>query len=54
MNVLVALLVGLVIWICAWTFGIKAFDAFLVTVALVVGAVTYNLFIAPIREQYRA
>ena len=54
MNVLVALLVGLVFWISAWTFGIKAFDAFLVTLALVVGAVAYNLFVAPIREQYRA
>jgi hypothetical protein len=54
MNVLVALLVGLVFWICAWTFGIKAFDAFLVTLALVVGVVAYNLFIAPIREAYRA
>jgi hypothetical protein len=52
-NVLVALVVGLVFWVCAWTFGIKAFDAFLVTLALVLGAVTYNLFVAPIREQLR-
>jgi hypothetical protein len=53
-NVLVALVVGLVIWVTAWTFGIKAFDAFLITVALVVGAVAYNLFVAPLREQLRA
>jgi hypothetical protein len=52
-NILVALVVGLVIWVCAWTFGIKAFDAFLVTIALVAGAVAYNLFVAPIRDELR-
>ncbi len=36
MSVYVALTVGLVWWITAWAFGIKAFDAFLLTVALVV------------------
>ena len=35
-SILVALTVGLVIWIVAWAFGIKAFDAFLVTMLLVV------------------
>jgi hypothetical protein len=34
--VLVALTIGLVWWITAWAFGIKAFDAFLLTIALVV------------------
>ena len=53
MAVLVSLLVGLVWWICAWTFGIKAFDAFLVTLALVVGAVAYRLFVDPILAQFR-
>jgi hypothetical protein len=38
MSVLVALTVGLVWWITAWAFGIKAFDAFMLTAALVVGA----------------
>ena len=38
MTVLIALLVGLVWWITAWAFGIKAFDAFLLTAAMVVGA----------------
>ena len=38
MSVLVALTVGLVFWIIAWTFGIKAFDAFLVTLLLVISA----------------
>ncbi len=38
MGVLVALTVGLVFWIVAWAFGAKAFDAFLVTMLLVVSA----------------
>ena len=43
MIVLIALTVGLVWWITAWAFGIGAFDAFLVTVALVVGAAAVML-----------
>ena len=43
MSVLVALTVGLVIWIVAWAFGIKAFDAFLVTIFLVVAAAAARL-----------
>jgi hypothetical protein len=43
MVVLVALLVGLVWWITAWAFGIKAFDAFLLTAALVVGAAAFEI-----------
>jgi len=43
MTVLVALTVGLVWWICAWAFGIKAFDAFLLTAALVVGAAAFEI-----------
>jgi hypothetical protein len=37
-SVLVTLTVGLVFWIAAWAFGMKAFDAFLVTAFLVVSA----------------
>ncbi|HVD55815.1 MAG TPA: hypothetical protein VNC17_03160 [Thermoleophilaceae bacterium] len=43
MAVLVALTVGLVWWIAAWAFGIKAFDAFLLTAALVVGAAAVQI-----------
>jgi Mn2+/Fe2+ NRAMP family transporter len=43
MVVMVALTVGLVWWIAAWAFGIKAFDAFLLTVFLVVCAAAYQL-----------
>jgi len=43
MVVLVALTVGLVWWIAAWAFGVKAFDAFLLTAFLVVGAAAYQM-----------
>jgi hypothetical protein len=41
MIVLVTLTVGLVVWLVAWAFGIKAFDAFLFTalIAFVAAAV---------------
>jgi hypothetical protein len=40
MAILVAFTVGLVWWVCAWAFGIKAFDAFLLTVLLTITAAT--------------
>jgi hypothetical protein len=43
MGILVALAAGLVFWISAWALGAKAFDAFLVTVALVVMAATARI-----------
>jgi hypothetical protein len=43
MTVLVALAVGLVWWITAWAFGIKAFDAFLLTAGLVVAAAAFEI-----------
>jgi uncharacterized membrane protein len=41
--VYVTLVIGLVWWIAAWAFGIKAFDAFLLTMALVVGAAAFQM-----------
>lgn len=43
MAVLVALTVGLVWWITATAFGIKSFDAFLLTAAIVVGAAAFQI-----------
>lgn len=40
---LVALTVGLVFWIISWSLGWKAFDAFMVTILLVLIAVTARL-----------
>lgn len=37
------LTVGLVWWICAWAFGIKAFDAFMLTAIMVVTAAAYTI-----------
>jgi hypothetical protein len=42
-SVLVALTVGLVIWLVLWAFGTKADDAFLITIALVLVATTVRL-----------
>ena len=50
MIVYVTLLVGLVWWIAAWAFGIKAFDAFLLTAAMVVGAAAY-VMVKPFLDQ---
>jgi membrane protein implicated in regulation of membrane protease activity len=38
MAVLVTFTIGLIWWVCAWSFGIKAFDAFLLTVFMTVVA----------------
>ena len=50
MIVYVTLVVGLVWWIAAWAFGIKAFDAFLLTAAMVVGAAAY-VMVKPFLDQ---
>ena len=44
MGVLIALTVGLVFWIVAWSLDIKAFDAFLVTLGLLVAAAAVRMF----------
>lgn len=44
MQILVVTLVGLVWWISAWAFGIKSFDAFLITAGLVVGSAAVYVF----------
>lgn len=44
MQVLVVTVVGLVWWISAWAFGVKSFDAFLITIGLVVGSAAVYIF----------
>jgi hypothetical protein len=44
MPVLVSLTVGLVAWIVLWAIGVKAFDAFLVTFALVLPAAIWQIY----------
>jgi Mn2+/Fe2+ NRAMP family transporter len=44
MTTLVALTVGLVVWIVAWAVGVKPFDAFLLTLLFVVPAAAWQIF----------
>jgi hypothetical protein len=53
MKILVALTIGLVAWIVLWALGTKALDSFLITLALVLGAVVVQLTEPYIREQFR-
>jgi hypothetical protein len=52
-SILVALTVGLVFWIVAWAFGVKAFDAFLVTALLVVSAAAVRAISPFVRQLLR-
>jgi hypothetical protein len=49
-TVYITLVVGLVWWITATAFGIKAFDAFLLTAAMVVGAAAY-VIVTPVVDR---
>ena len=50
MMVLVALTFGLVVWIVAWAFGIKAFDAFLFTGFVVLAAAAVRIAMPFVKE----
>ena len=52
MTVYVTLVIGLVWWIAAWAFGVKAFDAFLLTAAMVIGAAAY-VMVKPFLDRLR-
>jgi uncharacterized membrane protein len=52
-QVLVALTVGLVIWIALWSLGVKSFDAFMITALLVVVAATARIAEPFVRERLR-
>jgi hypothetical protein len=41
---LVALTVGLVVWIVLWAIGVKPFDAFLVTLLIFLPAAAWQIF----------
>ncbi len=44
MAILVTFTIGLIWWVCAWSFGIKAFDAFLLTIFMTIVAATVVIF----------
>jgi hypothetical protein len=52
-RVLVALTVGLVIWIVGWALGAKAFDTFMIAALLVVIAAAARIAEPYIRERLR-
>ena len=43
MSVLVTFTVGLVIWLVMWSLGVKAFDAFMITILLTLIAATLRI-----------
>jgi hypothetical protein len=51
MAVLWALLVGLVVWVALWAIGVNAVDAFLVLLALVMGAVARRMIKQYLEQQ---
>ena len=53
MRVLVALTVGLVIWIVGWALGAKPFDTFMIAAFLVVSAAAARIAEPYIRERLR-
>jgi hypothetical protein len=50
MIVLIALTFGLVVWVVAWAFGIKAFDAFLFTGLVVLVAAAVQTMLPFVRQ----
>ncbi len=44
MGLLLTTLAGLVVWIVLWALGVKSFDAFLITILMVLVAVTARVF----------
>ncbi len=43
MGVIVATTAGLILWIVMWALGVKAFDAFMITVLIAVVAATVRM-----------
>lgn len=44
MTILLATIFGLALWIILWAINVKAFDAFMITMLIVLLAVTYTAF----------
>jgi hypothetical protein len=52
MATLVALTVGLVAWIVLWSVGVKPFDAFLVTLLILLPAAAWQIFGPGIKKMF--
>jgi O-antigen ligase len=46
-GLLLTTIAGLVVWIVLWAIGVKSFDAFMITVAMIVIAAAFHVF-APV------
>jgi hypothetical protein len=44
MGLLLTLIAGLVLWIVLWAIGVKSFDAFMITILMVVIAMAWRIF----------
>ena len=44
MGLLLTTIAGLSVWIVLWAIGVKSFDAFMITVGMVVVAATFRVF----------
>ena len=44
MGLLLTTIAGLVVWIVLWSIGVKSFDAFLITILMIVLAATAHVF----------
>ena len=44
MGLVLATTLGLVVWVVLWAIGAKSFDAFLITIAIVMIAATVRIF----------
>ena len=44
MGILLTTIAGLVLWIVLWAIGVKSFDAFMITVFMIVVAATAHIF----------
>ena len=54
MGLLLTTIAGLVVWIVLWAIGVKSFDAFMITMLMVVIAATFRVFApAPARQPSR-
>ena len=45
MGILLTTIAGLVVWIVLWSIGVKSFDAFLLTLGMVILAVTARMIL---------
>ena len=43
MGVLLTLIAGLVVWIVLWAIGVKSFDAFLITIVMLIVAAAAHI-----------